>query len=74
MKVTKRDDTGKPIKPSIPNDADTNADAPARVETAAILDETQSPDVPIKDLKIESFLMQIVEQAITGTDNLFRIY
>lgn len=67
--IIKRDNDGNQIVPTIPHaDADKESHAPIK------LDADVSPDTPIPDMKIENFLMQIVEQGITGTDNLFRVY
>lgn len=52
--------------------ATVNTDADANM--ALLDDTTTAPDVPIADNLVESFLVSIAENAVTGTDRLFVEY
>ncbi len=66
IEINKRDDNGNIIDIALPK----------KVSNTDITKETEAstPDKPLPDLRVERFLMEITENAITGTEKIFNVY
>ena len=66
IEINKRDDNGEII----------DVDLPKKMTDTELAKETEAltPDKPLPDLRVERFLMEIAENAVTGTEKIFNVY
>ena len=66
IEINKRDDSGQII----------DVDLPKKIINTELAKETEAltPDKPLPDLRVERFLMEIAENAVTGTEKIFNVY